>query len=317
MAGIYPELWLSRVDNKLKVGDEAPWLDGIAEINAPLQITEGGSLSEQNAFHIPKTDLDIDILINNNVLPIPVQNYADGVITVYLEKYQTKQMPISDDQAMGSSYKQIDNVTQLMVQQLRIKKFSRAIWNIAPAGDTDATPILTTTGRSGEYDKDGNEIIWKDGDRLRLTYADIVDHRKQYDINKVPMIGRRLVLCSDHASDLLFDRRRFGDLLNSMTAGTTAPMIAGFKIYQYLVNPVYLGTVKQAFEAVADDTHLQASVSFYESNIAVKTGMTRQYYKPANIDTDNQSNTLAYRHYFMATPKRNQYIGGIVSGIAA
>lgn len=314
MPANYPELWLNRVDNKLKTGDIAPWLDGIEEINADLSMINGGAMNEINQIHIPSTDMDIDILINNNVYPIPVQNYADGTITMSLDKYQTKQIPISDDQAIGSSYAKIDNVTGLMVQGMLISKFSKAIYSIGPAANTANTPVLVTTGRSGNYDADGKEIILFDGDRLCLTYFDLVKHKKQYDDNKVPLMDRRLVLCSDHINDLLLDRRRFGDLLNNLNAGTIAPVIAGFKTYQYLVNPVYNGTNKLAYESVPEDGQWAGSVSFYGPNIGKKTGMTRQYYKPSVIDTENQSNTLAYRHYFMASPKRNQYIGAIVSG---
>lgn len=315
MAGNYPELWLNRVDNKLKTGDIAPFLDGIEEINADVSVINGGAMNEQNIIHIPSTDMDIDILINNNVYPIEVQTYEDGTIDLHLDKYQTKQIPISDDQALGSSYAKIDNVTGLMVQGMLISKYSKAIYSIGPAANTGATPVLKTTGRSGEFDKDGNEIILIDGDRLRLTYYDLVQHKKQYDNNLVPLMDRRLVLCSDHINDLLLDRRRFGDLLNNLNSGTIAPIIAGFKTYQYLINPVYNGTNKLAYQAIPVDGQWMASVSFYGPNIGKKTGMTRQYYKPSVIDTENQSNTLAYRHYFLASPKRAQYIGAIVSGI--
>lgn len=317
MAGNYPELWLNRVDNKLKTGDIAPFLDGIEEINADVSVINGGSMSEQNIIHIPSSDMDIDILINNNVYPIPVQEYADGTIDMQLDKYQTKQIPISDDQAIGSTYAKIDNVTGLMIQQLLISKFSKAIYSIGPAANTANTPVLETSGRTGEFDADGNEIILKDGDRLCLTYFDMVAHKKQFDNLYVPLNDRRIVLCSDHVNDLLLDRRRFGDLLNNLNSGSIAPVIAGFKTYQYLLNPVYDGTNKLAYQAVPGDQQWMGSVSFYGPNIGKKTGMTRQYYKPAVIDTDNQSNTLAYRHYFMASPKRNQYIGAVVSGVYA
>lgn len=316
MPANFPELWLSRVDNKLKTGDVAPWLDGIEEINADVSVINGGAMNELNQIHIPSTDFDVDILINNNVYPIPVQNYVDGTITLTLDKYQTKQIPLSDDQTIGASYSKIDNTTGLMIQGIQISKYSKAIYSIAPAGNTANTPVLVTTGRTGEFDKDGNEIILKDSGRLCLTYADLVAHKKQYDDAKVPMMNRRLVLCSDHWNDLLLDRRRFGDLLGNMKTGEVAPVIAGFSTYQYLLNPVYNGTNKLAYQAVPDVGQYEASVSFYAPNIGKKTGMTRQYFKPSVIDTETQSNTLAYRHYFMASPKRAMYIGAIISGAA-
>lgn len=314
MPGIYPELWLNRVNNKLKVGDSAPWLAGIPEIAADVSVIDGGSMSELNQIHIPMSDFDVDILIDNTDYPIPVQAYTDGIITLNLNKYQTKQVPISDDQATGSSYAQIDNVTLLMVQNLLIKKYKRSAFAIAPAANTGNTPVLKTTGRSDKFNAAGNEIILTDANgRLRLVYKDLVDHKQQYDDLEVPEIGRRLVLCSDHWNDLLLDRSRFGDLLGSIATGAVAPAIAGFAIYQYLLTPYYDGTNKLAFEAVPVAGQYKASISYYSPNIGIKSGMTRQYYRPAIIDPGMQSNTLAYRTYFMAVPKRNQYLGAIVS----
>lgn len=52
-----------------------------------------------------------------------------------------------------------------------------------------------------------------------------------------------------------------------------------------------------------------------ETGVAKKTGNTRQYYVPAHANPTRQSNDLAYRHYFMALPFREEKIGAIVSGI--
>lgn len=317
MPANFPELWLNRVENKLRTDAVAPWLDGIPEINADVTVINGGSMNEQNQIHIPSTDMDIDILINNNVYPLDVQVYEDGTITLNLDKYQTKQIPLSDDQTIGASYAKIDNVTGLMIQGISTAKFGKAAYSLAPAANTADTPVLETTGKTGEFDAAGDEIIAKDGARLRLTYSDLVAHKGQYDKNQVPVMGRRLVLCTDHWNDLLLDRRRFGDLLGNIKSGDVAPMIAGFEIFQYVANPVYNGTNKLAYAAVPADGQYQGSFSFYIPNVGKKTGMTRQYFKPSNIDTENQSNTLAYRHYFLCSVKKPKYYGAIVSGTAA
>lgn len=309
----FPEMWVNRVELNLTTADEAPWLSGIQELDTSIIEMGSGSAAEQNVIHIPTTDFEVDVLINNNAYPIALQQYDDDEVIIQLDKYQTKVVPISDDQANGAAYRRIDAATALMTRGILIKKYGKAAWALAPAGNTDDTPVLQTSGRSGEFDNAGNEIILKDGDRLRLVYQDLVDHKAQYDKLQVPANGRRMSLCSDHWNDLLLDRRRFGDMLANYKTGDVAPMIAGFEIYQYINNPLFNNAVKLAYGSVAGAGDYQASVSFYVPNIAIKTGLTRQYFAPAGIDPENQSNRLAYRHYFICVPKRLKYIGAIGS----
>lgn len=313
----FPEVWVNRVEINLKTADAAPWLAGIPELDTQILEVGSGSASEQNIIHIPNTDFEVDVLINNAAYPIALQAYTDTDVTISLDKYQTKVVPLADDQVMGASYPRIDAATRIMTQAILIKKYGKAIWNLAPSGDTDNTPVLITTGRSGKFKADGSEIILTSGGFLRLVYEDLVDHKAQYDALQVPAAGRRLVLSTQHWNDLLLDRRRFGDMLVNYKTGDVAPIIAGFEIYQYVNNPYFDDTAaKVAYGVVPDDTMAQASVSFYVNNIAMKTGLTKQYYAPANLDPENQANKLAYRHYFICTPKRVKYIGAIASGTA-
>lgn len=322
MPANFPEFWLSTVEKRLVSADQAPWLDGIAEIANNVQEIEGGSESEQNIVYIPTTDFEVDILINNNSYPIPVQQYTDGRVSIQLDKYQTKQVPLSDDQTIGASYDLVSTATGIMTTNILEKKYAKAIHSMGPLHNVDGqTPVLKVTGKTGKKDAGGNDIIWQDEDgRLMLTHYDLVSFKralgklpKPY---KWPIQGRRLVLCDDHYNDLLFDRDRFGDKLNDLTQGTVAPVIAGFQIYNYIDMPIYDGTDKLAFDEAAEDGQYQASIAFHVQNVGKKTGLTKQYFSPAGVNPGTQANTVAYRHYFICTPKRARYIAAIVSADA-
>lgn len=308
----FPEVWVNRVELNLTSQDQAPWLAGIQELDTQILEVGSGSASEQNIIHIPNTDFDVDVLINNNAYPIALQAYTDDDVTIQLDKYQTKVVTLSDDQAMGASYRRIDAATALTTRSILISKYGKAIWALAPAGDVaNETPVIGTTGIREE----GQAAISSNG-RVILVYADLVALKDKFDKMQVPMAGRRLVLCSDHWNDLLLDRKRFGDMLVNYKTGDVAPVIAGFEIFQYINNPVYDGNAKQAYGTVAEDGLYQASVAFYVPNIAMKTGLTKQYYAPSNLDPQNQTNKLAYRHYFICVPKRIKYLGAIFSADA-
>ena len=134
----------------------------------------------------------------------------------------------------------------------------------------------------------------------------------------MPDTGRRLVLSSDHLNDLLEDRDRFANLLGDLNSGKLAPMIAGFEIYTYVGNPHFYQNsgvwTKRPYGTVLTNADHQASVCFQVDNVAKKTGTTKQYFKDAKSDPDHQTNRLNYRHYFIALPARQKYMGAIVSG---
>jgi hypothetical protein len=299
----FPDAWKAAVTKRLVTLDTAKWLDGITEIDGDVTETGTGGPSEKNTIHIPTTDFEVDVLINSNTYPVPVQEYTDDEITINLDKYQTKVVPVADDQVIGASYDKIATVTGIMTTNIVEKKYAKAIHSLAPAGNTANLPVLKTTGTA---DVNG---------RQRLTYEDLVAFKAAIDAApfKSPKVGRRLVLCTDHWNDLLLDRKNFGDKLINYNEGDVALKILGFEIYQHLEMPIYNGTTKNAYDSVPGANQYEASVYFHTANVGKKTGLTKQYYKDSASDPDTQTNKIAYRHYFIVVPKQARYGGAIVS----
>src|SRR5690554_2195912 len=100
----FPEAWQHRVETNLTAETEAPWLAGVAELDTAILEVGSGSASEQNIIHIPVTDFEPDVLINNSSYPLALQSYDDSTVTIQLDKYQTKVVTLSDDQVIGASY---------------------------------------------------------------------------------------------------------------------------------------------------------------------------------------------------------------------
>ena len=301
----FPEVWLNRVIQNLDNSDEASFLNGIPELDVPVNQINKGQMSEKNIIYVPTTEFEVDVLINNNTYPIPVQEYDDDTITIELDKFQSKVVTLSDDKVIGASYDKIDTATKATTRSMLSKKYKKAIHRIAPASNTATTPVIKTTG-----DDDGTG-------RKRLTYEDLVAFKDACDKAGFEEENRRLVLCGDHWNDLLLDRKRFGNLLVDYTKGKPAPVIAGFELHRYPVMPVYTVATKtkKPFGAVKDDGDTYASVAFVTTRIAKKTGLTKQYYVPAAQNPKGQANELAYRHYFIAAPYQQRHIGAIISDI--
>ena len=305
MPADFPEIWLDRVIENFDNSDQAPWLEGVTELDADVTELGQGTATESNVIHVSTTDFEVDVLINNNTYPIPVQQYDDGTLSFKLDKYQTKVVTITDDQAMGASYDKIDKVTGKMTKGVTSSKYSRAIHSIAPQANTPKTPVLKATGGvAGLTDSTGRKI---------LVYEDLVSFKNACDNAGIPEDGRRLVLCNNHWNDLLLDRKNFGNQLVDYAKGKPSPVIAGFTLYQYAKMPRYTDTgIKRPYNSITQTDDRTASVAFHVDGIAKKTGLTKQYFAKSDINPSGQTNDLAYRHYFLATPFRAALIGAII-----
>ncbi len=302
----FPEVWVGRVEKKLTNADQAPWLDGIPEISSDPVAFGEGTQTEKNVIYIPMTDFEPTVLINNSSYPMALEEYDDDTATISLDKYQTKPTSIADDQTMGASYDKIDAATNAHVTAILKKKYAKAIHAIAPtSNDATKTPVVKTTGTA-------------ESGRKQLTLLDIKKLKKAFDDMQVPNEGRRLVLCPDHVADLLANDQKFADQYYNYSTGKIANVM-GFQIYECVANPYFNATTgaKKSFGAVPGAGDYMASVAFYAPNIGKKTGNTKQYFSPAKSDTGTQSNSLNYRHYFIAFPKRAEYIGALISDVSA
>lgn len=298
-------MWLNRVEKNFSSAQVPTFLDGIAEIDTAVLESGSGSVSEANIIHIPVTEFEPDILINNTTYPIALQAYDDNEIIISLDKYQSKVVTLTDDQAIGASYPRIDAATSSITTALLKKKYAKAIHAIAPDANTTDTPVSKTTGPAVS------------GGRKLFTYEDLVAQKDLADNLDWPEEARRACLSTTHWNDLLLDRKNFGNQLIDYAAGKPIPVIAGWELVKYIANPMFRGTNKLPFGAVKLAGDQQASVFFYVTNIAKKTGLTKQYFAASKDDPENQVNKLAYRHYFIVIPKCKKYISATVSDVAA
>ncbi len=283
----FPEIWEGRVRQTLENGAVADFLDGVSELDG--DVTQMG---EENIIHIPTSEFNPEVLINNKTYPIAIENYTDDEVIVKLDKYQTKATKVTDDQVMGASYNKIDAVTKAHTNAINARKYKKAIHALAPDDNTAKTPVLQIKGTECTYD--------------------LVALKDKCDELEWPEEGRRLVLCNKHWNALLKDRKNFGDQLINYRKGEVAPIIAGFEIKKYIASPHYAGTKKKVFGEAPASGDKPASVCFVVDNIRKKTGLTKQYFSEAKSDTVNQANLLNYRHYFIAVPVEKKFIAALI-----
>lgn len=297
--GVLTEVWTGELIKTLRAGDVATFLDGIPDYS---------QYAENDVIHMIDVGGDPDVLVNNTTYPLAVQDITDTDAVFSLDKFQTKPTPITDDELYASSYDKMTSLKERHADAIKEKKFAKAIHALAPDRDGDKTPVLKTTGEIVDGGTKG---------RRRLQAKDIIALKDKLDKLRIPVQGRRLVLCSDHVNDLLLTDQKFKDQYYNYTTGKISNLY-GFEVYEYSDNPAYKtdGT-KVKFGTQAGANEYQASVAFYTKRVFKASGSTKMYYSEAKTDPLNQRSLVNFRHYFIVLPKKKDAMGAIMSAHVA
>ncbi|MDR0603578.1 MAG: hypothetical protein LBG80_04655 [Bacteroidales bacterium] len=299
-SGIYTEVWTGEMIKAFRTSMESiGWLNRIRSYD---------QYAENDVIHFVHIGGDPSVLINNNTYPIAVETLDDADKAISLDKYQTKATVITDDELYAISYDKMASVIERHKEAMLEKKYSKALHALAPGADSNATPVILTSGARTA-----------DGKRKTILRTDIIKLKKKFDTAKIPLSGRILVLCPDHVNDLLENDQKFAEQYYNYTTGKISNMY-GFELYEYVDCPYYRRTgsgpytyPKLAFGATITAADSQASVAFYAPRMMKATGSTTAYLSEAKTDPLNQQNLLNYRHYFICLPLKDEAIGAIVS----
>lgn len=183
--GVLTEVWTGELIKTLRAGDVATFLDGLPDYS---------QYAENDVIHMIDVGGDPEVLVNNTTYPLTVQDITDTDAVFSLDKFQTKPTPVTDDELYASSYDKMSSLKERHADAIKEKKFAKAIHALAPDSDSAKTPVLKTSGEVVGGGTTG---------RKRLQISDIIALKDKFDKMKIPVQGRRLVLCSDHVNDLL------------------------------------------------------------------------------------------------------------------
>lgn len=285
----------------------APLLNQTAEKEMIKQLRHDNSwLSElksknnwvaQDVIKIPKRGLAPDVIINNNVYPIAKNEREDSHVVLSLNKYETENTIVTDDELYALPYEKTSDVQQQHREELEDKTAQHALHSIAPAANTAITPVTTVTGTAV-------------GGRPTLASKDLIALKEKFDKLNVPKQGRILVLCPEHVSDLLNEDRTFYQQYHNAKAGALTMTYYGFKIYEANYTPAYTDNAKLAFGAT---NGVQVSSIAFHKNWAVKaTGTVKRYMRDASTDPEFRESVIGFRLWFIACAIRDEGVGALV-----
>lgn len=293
-AGVYVEVWTRQVVEHYTHAMQGTFLDGIPDFS---------QYSENDVIHLSDVSGDPTVLVDNTTYPLDIEELEDGDVSIRLSKFETKATAVSDDDLHAIAYDKMALVKTRHGDKLTEAMLDKAIHAFAPTENTADTPVLLTTG---EADETG---------RKKLQRVDVISLRRKLDKLKVPKKGRRLVLCSDHISDLLECDQKFQGQYHDYSTGVIAKMY-GFEIYEAVNCPLFDSTTKKkkSYGAVATANDFEASVFFYVPRMFKCKGSTKMYYQKAENDPINKRNLVSFTARFVALPqKKEKAVGAIVS----
>lgn len=299
-ATVYTEIWTGETIKAFRTSIESiGWLNRIRSYD---------QYAENDVIHFVNIGGDPTVLINNTTYPLAIENLTDADKVVSLDKYQTKPTRVTDDEIYALSYDKMASVIERHRDVVDETKYRKALHSLAPASNATLTPVVLTSGANSD-----------DGTRKKITTADIIALKKQFDIQKIPLTERILVLCPDHVQDLLLEDREFAQQYNNYTTGKIANMYS-FEIYEYVDCPYYTvaNKTKLAYGAIPDTgTDRMASIAYYARRMMRATGSTKSYLSEAKTNPENQQNLYNLRHYFICLPLKNEALAAIVSNVVA
>ncbi|NPV35084.1 MAG: hypothetical protein HPY80_00290 [Bacteroidales bacterium] len=299
MDTVMVEIWTGEMLNHFR--SDPSWIN---------EIPSRDELVNNNVIHLVDIGADPEVLINNTTYPIAVVSREDEDVAISLDKFDTKNTIITDDELYAISYDKMANVITQHKEVLEEKTSDKAAHALAPSVNSAETPIILTSGTSN-----GETYA-----RKRLIPQDIIRLKKKLDDLKVPKKGRILLLCNEHVQDLLMVDETFEKQYKNISEGTVLNMY-GFRIYEYPTMPVYKEIsgvlTKKAFGAAADPANDQAaSIAFYPQRAFKCKGDLKMYYSEASGDPEYRRNLVGFRLYDICLPKKWTGFGALVSAKA-
>lgn len=285
----------------------APLLNQTAEKEMIKQLRHDnswlGELKSKNnwvandVIKIPKRGMAPDVIINNNIYPIAKNQRADSHVILSLNKYETENTIVTDDELYALPYEKTSDVQMQHREELEDKTAQHGLHSIAPAANTATTPVLVVTGVAV-------------GGRPTLASKDLIALKEKFDKLNVPKQGRILVLCPEHVSDLLNEDRTFYQQYHSAKAGALTMTFYGFKIHEANYTPMYLAGDKTAWGAV-NGTQV-SSIAFHKNWAVKSTGTVKRYMRDAQTDPENRESVLGFRLWFIAVAIRDEGVGALI-----
>lgn len=283
-AGLNKEIWLDVLMEGF-YGDDS-WLMDLRDFDAFV---------DNDKINLAEAGINPDVLINNTTYPIPIADRTDTAISIELDRFDTENTSIKFANLVELAYDKLKSVLFGHRQALRMSFMQKAAHAIAPAADSEFTPVLTTTGAD-----DGSGY-------KKMTFDDLLEAQARLDQAEVPEEGRVILLSVKHRKHLKAeDRALYKEMMSDKE-------IYGFEIRKLADKrlPFYdtADDTKEAFGAVPAATAQVASVFFHKDEVCRAKGTVDMFY--AEPEPRYRQHEIGFAMRGIVLPIRDKGIGSI------
>jgi hypothetical protein len=253
-----------------------------------------------NTINLAEAGVYPEVLVNNNVYPIPFAERADSPLQLPLDHYVTEGTVVRNPETAHLSYNKLESVIGGHRNAMLEYHVMRATYNWTPAADGAFTPVLQATGANRG---DGKKA---------LKFADLANAEEKLNLLKVPQTGRILVLCPQHKRDLQNESAALFNAFANLKTGEILNL-CGFDIYWTQAVPKFHKTngTKKAWGAEADSNDTHASMFYHEGEVMRCNGEIKINEEPRQVTEGGV--IVNVEKWFSGLPIRNKYAGAIFS----
>jgi hypothetical protein len=251
-----------------------------------------------NIINLADAGVDPDVLIDNNVYPIPVDERPDNPLAIPLSRFRTKNTVIRDAEAVQLAYNKMESVIRGHRNKMAESCLAKATYSWTPAQNGQYTPVFATTGAARGDGTNG------------LAIADIATAQEDLDELKAPTEGRILVLRPKHRSDLIKQDALLLKAFADLKKGEIMQLY-GFEIYVSTLTASFnVNTgIKNAYGAAPAGTDRGSSLFYIESEVMRADGDVEMFARLRDPEADGD--IIGFAKRFIGLPIRNKYQGAI------
>jgi hypothetical protein len=265
------------------------------------------------SIHFTDIGGDPTVLINTTTYPIPAAVQNDTDIVVALDRYDTTNTIITDEEVVEADYDKISLVVDKHYGAMDEGTRQKGRHNLTVTSNTGTTPVLVTTGAESILNPGFKALIQKDLILLK---------KKLDDLNVPSGPGQRvLILGNTHVNELLLDSVDGKNLFRDIYANTAtgAPInVFGFSIYEDSYEVMFNAAgSKKAFGAVAAVGDRPSSTLVVKTRAFRAIGWAKTYMKESVEDPYNRETVAGMRLYHTMLPKKNTGFAAIISAPTA
>ncbi len=255
-------------------------------------------LVEYNKINLAEAGVDPNVLIDNNVFPVPIAQRADSPLELALHTFDTENTVVRNIEEKETSYDKMASVVRSHKNALYAKTAQYAAHNWTPGQNAAKTPVFAT---KGAVNASGLKAV---------SFEDFLQLEAKFRSMDVDMSTLVAVLNPFHLADLMAeDMKLYKEVL-------TSNKLFSFSLHTFSKLPYFNAAtgVKLGYGIAPTAADTQCSLIYCDKEVMRADGDIEVFAKYK--DPEQRGDVVGFQKRFTALPIRGKYSSAIYSAKA-